>query len=284
MLPTRHVAIDDDCSGKGLAFTKNNWPADWLVWWGFPDSWGFPLVSAAIQMYPVHCRSLAYMEQLSFRLRNSNSPMAPTILLIDRGRKVCRKAVCSERTTWSCYEDDDALQVRCLWSQFAMLHDSSFAFGVEWIFFFMKTTMHYKFDAFGANLRCCMILRSPLGSSEFSFFENHVDQIWDRLGIRVEWQKLRTFRRVRREQKLGHNGGFRKCEHQTLSLLHGHHSASGQRWPGTFGDSSSNEAKPEQRCKFRLVCDSVCMVTWMSIQMRKRAKVLRIQSQKTMYS
>ena len=23
ILPTRHVAIDDDCSGKGLAFTKN---------------------------------------------------------------------------------------------------------------------------------------------------------------------------------------------------------------------------------------------------------------------
>ena len=57
VLPTRHVAIDDDCSGKGLAFTKNNWPADWLTWWGFPDSWGFPLVSAALLVYPVHCRS-----------------------------------------------------------------------------------------------------------------------------------------------------------------------------------------------------------------------------------
>ena len=31
----------------------------------------------------------------------------------------------------------------------------------------MKTTMRYEFDAFGANLQCCIFLRSHLGSSEF---------------------------------------------------------------------------------------------------------------------
>ena len=63
------------------------------------------------------------------------------------------------------------------------------------------------------------------------------------------------------QQKLGHNGGFRRHEHQTLFLLHGHGSVTGQRWPGSFEDSSSNNAKPGQRCKFRLVCDCVCTVT-----------------------
>ena len=39
------------------------------------------MASAASQAYTVHCRSLAYMEQMSFRLRNSNSRMARTILI-----------------------------------------------------------------------------------------------------------------------------------------------------------------------------------------------------------
>ena len=82
-------------------------------------------------------------------------------------------------------------------------------------------------------------LRGPVN---FFYFESHVDQISDRLGIRVEWQKLRrTFRTVRRQRKLGHDGGFRKREHQTFFLLHGHRSAAGQRWPGTLEDSSSKK-------------------------------------------
>ena len=39
------------------------------------------MASAASQAYTVHRRSLAYIEQLSFRLRNSNSRMARTILI-----------------------------------------------------------------------------------------------------------------------------------------------------------------------------------------------------------
>ena len=40
----------------------------------------------------------------------------------------------------------------------------------------IKTTMRYEFDAFGAKFLCCMILRSPSGSSDFFIFERHVDQ------------------------------------------------------------------------------------------------------------
>ena len=47
----------------------------------------------------------------------------------------------------------------------------------------MKATMRYEFDAFGANLQCCLSL---LGSCDF-FFESHVDQTVDRLGTRVEF-------------------------------------------------------------------------------------------------
>ena len=72
--------------------------------------------------------------------------------------------------------------------------------------------------------------------------------------------KTEDIRRVRREQKLGHDGGFCKREHQTLLLLHGHHSAGGQRWPAFFDDTSSNEAEPGQRCKYRLIFDCVCKV------------------------
>ena len=39
------------------------------------------MVSAASQAYTVHRRSSAYIEQISFRLRNSNSRMARTILI-----------------------------------------------------------------------------------------------------------------------------------------------------------------------------------------------------------
>ena len=138
---------------------------------GIPDSWGFPLVSAAIQVYPVHRICLAYKVHLSPCLQHSNSWLLPSILgLID----------------WDLVN--------------------------------------------------------------FFYFESHVDQNLDRLGIRVEWQKLpNTSRTVRRQRKLCHDGGFRKREHQTLFLLHGHRSSWSEKWLGTFEDSSYNKAKPGQR-------------------------------------
>ena len=33
----------------------------------------------------------------------------------------------------------------------------------------MKATMRHEFDAFGANLQCCLSLLLPLGSCEFFF-------------------------------------------------------------------------------------------------------------------
>ena len=71
-LPALKVAIDDECSGKGLVFTKNNQPADWLITWGFPNSWGFPQVSAASRAYTVHRRNFAFRKQRLFRFRSSN--------------------------------------------------------------------------------------------------------------------------------------------------------------------------------------------------------------------
>ena len=50
----------------------------------------------------------------------------------------------------------------------------------------MKATMRYEFDAFGANLQCCLSLLLPLTSCDFFSFESHVDQTV-RLGARVEF-------------------------------------------------------------------------------------------------
>ena len=70
-------------------------------------------------------------EQLFLRLRNSNSPMASTIV-VDREGVVCEQlhALQGQLESRNCYEGDDASRVRCFWSQLAMLPFSSFAFGV----------------------------------------------------------------------------------------------------------------------------------------------------------
>ena len=80
------------------------------------------MVSAALQVYPVHRRNLAYIEHLFLRLRNSNSQIASTILVDGEGPE-CEKQL--------------ALQGQL---ETAMK---------------TTTTIHYAFDAFGANLRCC---------------------------------------------------------------------------------------------------------------------------------
>ena len=48
--------------------------------------------------------------------------------------------------------------------------------------------------------------------------------------------------------------------------------------PLFFLFTTPKQAKPGQRCKFRLVCDCVCTVTRVSIQMQKRAKALKIHT------
>ena len=58
----------------------------------------------------------------------------------------------------------------------------------------MKATMHYEFDAFGANLQCCLSLLS--GSCEFFFFLKATSiKSWTVLEPGLSSQKLRTFRR-----------------------------------------------------------------------------------------
>ena len=49
------------------------------------------MASAASQAYTVHRRSLAYIEQMSFRLRNSNSRMTRTILIDCEGLESGKK-------------------------------------------------------------------------------------------------------------------------------------------------------------------------------------------------
>ena len=49
----------------------------------------------------------------------------------------------------------------------------------------MKVTMRYEFDAFGANLQCCLFL--CLWGPVIFFFDSHVDQTVDRLGTPVEF-------------------------------------------------------------------------------------------------
>ena len=51
------------------------------------------MASAASQAYTVHRRSLAYIEQMSFRLRNSNSRMARTILIDCEGLESGKKSM-----------------------------------------------------------------------------------------------------------------------------------------------------------------------------------------------
>ena len=79
----RHVAIDDDCSGKGLAFTKITGP---LIGCFDGDSpipgvspWLAPLSRCTLYIAEVERTK----EQVFLRLRNSNSRIASAIL-VDR--------------------------------------------------------------------------------------------------------------------------------------------------------------------------------------------------------
>ena len=86
--------------------------------------------------------------------------MASTILVNREGIE-CGKlhALQGQLESQNCYESDDALRVRCLWSQLAMVPFSL-----------------------------------PLGFCEF-FFESHVNQTVDRLETRVEFTETEDFRR-----------------------------------------------------------------------------------------
>ena len=170
-------------------------------------------------MYPVHRRCSAYIEHLSPCLQNSNSWLLPSILrLIDREGVECEK--------------HHALK--------------------EPVETAMKTTMSYEFDAFGANLQCCIFLRSPQGSSEFFFISKAMSiksrTVWgfglsgkncggpfERCADSENLVTMEVFGNVSTKR-------FSCCMVTAQQLVR-----AVQRWPGTFEDSSSNKAKPGQR-------------------------------------
>ena len=83
--------------------------------------------------------------------------------------------------------------------------------------------MRNEFDAFGANLQCCLSVLSPLGSCEFFWKTCRSNRGPSRNLLGLSSQKLRTFRRnllgADNESKLGHGGGFRKREHKAFCML-----------------------------------------------------------------
>ena len=73
-----------------------------------------------------------------FEIRTVASTLHPSIRLVDReGVESVWKAACAVRTSRNCHEDDDALRVRCIQSQFAMLYFSSLTFRSSDLFFFL---------------------------------------------------------------------------------------------------------------------------------------------------
>ena len=184
-----------------LAFTKNNWSADWLTWWGFPDSWGFPLVSAALLVYCVHHRSSAYI-----RAALSSSSKFEQSDGIDHRRRSPRcgvwKAACSTRTTreskllWRrrCFTSSMFLEPTC---------NAAFLFSCLWgpVNFFMKA-MSIK----------------P----------------WTVEELGLSSQKLRTFRRnlLGADNETWSRWRFSKTWAQSIlhAHLHGPRTTAGQRW------------------------------------------------------
>ena len=72
-----------------------------------------------------------------FEIRTVASTLHPSIRLVDReGVESVWKAACAVRTSRNCHEDDDdALRVRCIQSQFAMLYFSSLTYRSSDLFF-----------------------------------------------------------------------------------------------------------------------------------------------------
>ena len=150
----------------------------------------------------------------------------------------------------------------------------------------MKTTIRNAFDAFRANLQCCAFFSFPFGGPVIFFFERHVDQTVDRLGTRVEFIKTEDLLKKfawRRQRNLVTVEVFENVSTKRFARSPAWSPVS--RWSKMIRAPGTNLTKPTpgQRCKGRLVFDCVCTVTQVSIQMQKRAKVLKIHSQKTDY-
>ena len=143
-------------------------------------------------------------------------------------------------------EGDDVLWVGCLWSQLAKLPFSSSVFGVWWIF----------------------------------FVERHVDQTVDRLETRFEFAETEDLLKKsagRRQRNLVAVEVFKNVSTKHFACSSALSSDSG--WSEMVW-APRTKPTPWQRCKWRSVIGCACTVTRVPIQMRKRAKILKIISQK----
>ena len=238
-----------------LAFTKNNWPADWLIWWRFPESWGFPLVSAAFLVYPVHRRSLAYITAAVSSSSKFEQSDGIDGILVDRESVECEKlhALLGQLESRNCYRGNDTLRVRRLWSQLAMA-------------------------------LCCLFLLLPLISSPVNFFfwkpcRSNRGPSRNSGWVHRNWEPFEEIC-MAQTTKLYHGRRFRKREHKALCML----TCVVTAQPLVRDDSSSGDMYKRQDLRKDANdgwFDYVCTVTRVSIQMRKRAKILKIISQKT---
>ena len=136
----------------------------------------------------------------------------------------------------------------------------------------MKATMRYEFDAFGANLQCCLPLHLLLGSNELFFLERHVDQTVDRLGTRFDFTETEDLSKKtagRRQRNL--------VTVEVFENVSAKHFACSPAWSpdncwSEMIRASGTKLTHWQTSKWRLVFGCVCtvtMVTGVSIQMRK---------------
>ena len=130
-------------------------------------------------MYPVHRRSLAYIVQLSFRLRNSNSRMASTIHPSIRPDSSSIAKVWSVKSSMRCKN-----QSKLPWRRGSVTSSMplepicngaffSFTFGVHWFFLFRKPC------------------RSNLGPSRNSSWMAKTEDPWKGAQTAITWLRWR---------------------------------------------------------------------------------------------
>ena len=211
-----------------------------MVRWGFPNSWGFPQVSAASRAYTVHLRNFAYRKQRLFCFRSSNGrKMHADSVIVDRQSVECERQAHSSRNilAWPCtIRYNQFWAVHCEPKCRAVLISLFIFFGLMCNFFF-ENRMMIKLRTIRRNLW-------------------HGDS--------------------KNTAKTGCRGRFRKSEHgaciqhalviRWTEIKTWYHEASNFRFP-----TLNPKLATGQRRKWRLVCEWVCTVASVSVRIKKRA-------------
>ena len=175
--PRDMLLLTTTARGRAWRFTKNNWPVDWLIWWGFPESWGFPLASAALLVYPVLSIATKMVSGPPVRgILHGGQQVSSTILMYTakRGRGTILVAIESASKKFSVHQSSCFFvfeirtvrwdrrhppRSRRVWSvkSCMLCLDNS---RVETA---MKATIRYEFDAFGANYAAFFFFNSAFG-------------------------------------------------------------------------------------------------------------------------